>query len=271
MSRVALIRGSVADAFSNPRLWLLHLFSNALLFALATTWLLIPVANTFHLIGNVVLVVVLLAAVLILHGGTLNYFSGRQSNSLLFPAFRRAALHLFAILACLIVFYLLWLVVDKCESYGGTLPAYLRSILPVSLRRHITLSALDYLFAAVIFSARWIVAPGLVLPGLLQASSEGFRAFRWANLSTWRRSLSGPTYWFLLAIASVVGVLVTEKIMALTPDFKTSTFHGEALSLAARLFCAYVLAVFSWFLACSVVARRADSVQSVAITRDPPA
>jgi len=273
MSRLALIRGSFADAFRSPRLWLLHFFANAILFALATAWLLIPVANTFHLIFNAVLAIVLLVAVLVLHGGTLNYFSDRQINSAssIFPSFRRAAHHLAAIVACLIAFYLLWLLVDKCETYSDTLPAYIRSILPVSLRRHVTLPALDYLFAVLIFAAHWIFLPGLVLPFLLQSASKGFRAFRFNSLSVWRKSITNIAYWFLLLVASIVGVVVTEKIMGLTPDFKTSTFHGEAFSLAVRLFFAYLLGISAWFLACSVVARRASTVQPSDFSRNPSA
>jgi len=273
MSRLALIRDSFADTFRNPRLWLLHFFANAILFALATGWLLIPVANFFHLIFNAVLAVVLLIAVLILHGGTLAYLSDGQSGSSsnLMPALRRAGQHIFAIALCVVAFYLLWLLVDKCETYSATFPTYLRSTFPVSLRRHITQPALDSLFAAFIFVARWVLAPGLILPLLLQSASNGLRAFSLSGLATWRKALTSMTYWVLLTVAAIVGVVVTEKSMSLTPDFKTSTLHGEAFSFAVRLFFAYLLAICAWLLACSVVARRTDAVQSTNLTRNSAA
>jgi len=273
MSRLSLIRDSFRDTFSSPRLWLLHFFANAILFALVSAWLLIPVANTFHLILNAALGILLLIAVLILHAGTLNYFADRQNDrdSTLSGSLRRAARHLAAIAACLIVFYGLWLLVDKCETYSDTLPAYIRSTLPVALRRHLTLPALDGLFAAILFAARWIFAPALVLPLLLQSANQGFRGFTFTGISAWGRSIANISYWFLLAVAAIAGVVVAGKVMNLTPDFKISTFHAELLSFAARLSFAYLLAICAWLLACSVVVRRASAVQSASLSRNSAA
>jgi len=261
MSRLSLIRDSFADTFTAPRLWLLHFFANAILFALVSAWFLIPVASTFYLLLNAALGILLLIAILILHAGTLNYFADRLSDpvSSLFPSLRRAARHLAAIAACLVVFCLLWLLVDKCETYSDTLPAYLRSTLPVALRRHITLPALDYLFAAILFAARWILVPALVLPLLLESANKGFRAFGFTGISLWRKSITSVAYWFLLAVAAIVGVVAPEKLMGLTPDFKSSTFNREFFSFAARFFCAYLFAICAWLLVCSVVARSAKA------------
>ncbi|HMI50040.1 MAG TPA: hypothetical protein VK525_00915 [Candidatus Saccharimonadales bacterium] len=273
MSRLALIRDSFRDTFTSPRLWLLHFFANAMLFALVSAWLLIPVANTLYLILNAALGVLLLIAVLILHAGTLNYFADRQSDadSSLGGSLRRAARHLAAVAVCLIVFYGLWLLVDKCESYSDTLPAYIRSTLPVALRRHLTLPVLDRLFAAILFAARWIFAPALVLPLLLQSANQGFRGFTFAGISAWGRSIASIAYWFLLAVAAIAGVVAAGKVMDLTPDFKSSTFHAELLSFAARLLFAYLLAICAWLLVCSVVARRANAVRSAGLPRNSAA
>jgi len=273
MSRLSLIRASFRDTFSSPRLWLLHFFANAMLFGLASAWLLLPVANAFHLVVNAAFGVLLLTAVLILHAGTLNYFADRQNDadSSLVPPLRRAARHLAAIAACLIVFYGLWLLVDKCETYSDTWPAYIRSTLPVSLRRHLTLPALDRLFAAILFAARWIFVPALVLPLLFQSANQGFGGFTFTGISAWIRSITSSTYWFLLAVAAIVGVVVTGKVMELTPDFKSSTFPGELFSFAARLSLAYLLAICAWFLVCSVVARRANAVRSAGLARNSTA
>ena len=62
-------------------------------------------------------------------------------------------------------------------------------------------------------------------------------------------------YWCVLLFAALLGVFATQKLMAWTPDFKTSTIHVEALSLGVRLFFAYLFGLTSWMLTSSVVGR----------------
>lgn len=257
MSRLAIFRSAVLDAIRSPRLWLLHFFANAILFLAVTGWLLIPVANTMHLIFNALLALVLLAAFLVLYGGTLVYFSDRSTNdhAPLTPVFRRALTHLPAVLLCLVFGALFLLLADKLETYQDTLPTYLRSILPAFLRRHITLPALDMLFTIVVFFVRWIFFSGLLFPFLVQSASNGFHAFGKQGLKVWRTTIWNITYWLTLTLAALVGVFFTGKLMSFKPDFASSSFNGEALHFAMRFLLAYVLAIFSWFLACSVVAR----------------
>lgn len=264
MSRLAIFRSAASDAIRSPRLWLLHFFANAILFLAVTGWLLIPVANTMHLIFNALLALVLLAAFLVLHGGTLVYFSDRSTNdhAPLTPVFRRALAHLPAVLLCLVLGALFWLLADKLETYQGTLPTYLRSILPVFLRRHITLPALDMLFTIVVFFVRWIFFPGLLLPFLLQSASNSFHAFGKQGLKVWGTAVWNITYWLTLTLAALLGVFFTDKLMGFKPDFASSSFNGEAMHFAVRFLLAYILAIFSWFLACSVVARCANAVRS---------
>jgi hypothetical protein len=257
MSRLETVRGALTDCFRNGRLWFIQFFANPILFGLLVAWLFIPVASNVHLILNFVFAILLLAATLALHAGTLNSFADRQSgqNAPLWPAFRRALAHLIPVAICIGVFCLLWLGVDKLESYQPNFPPYVRSTLPVSLRRHITLPTLDTLFALAIFICRWILAPALILPLLAQAADRGFRGFGVHGLSAWRKTIFSFAYWLVITFAALLGVLATQKLMAWTPDFKTSTTHSEAVSLAWRLCTAYLFGLFSWMLACSVVGR----------------
>jgi hypothetical protein len=257
MSRIELARGSFADCFRSGRLWLIQFFVNPILLALFAAWLLLPVASSIHLIFNFLLALVLLVAVLTLHAGTLNCLYDRQANNSapILPAFRRALRNLLPIAICVALFCVLWLLVNKLESYQPNVPSYIRSTLPVFLRRHVSLHALDNLFSAAIFIARWILAPGLVLPFLLQVANSGFRGFGKEGFIAWRKTIFNLIYWLVLLFAALVGVLATERIMALTPDFKTSTFLSEEISLAVRLFVSYFLGLFSWILTCSLLAR----------------
>jgi len=257
MSRFEIARGAFTDCFRSPRLWLVQCLANIILFALLVAWLLVPVASNLHVVFNFVFAALLLVATLTLHSGTLNVCLDRlrSTPAPLWPAFRRALRHIVPVAICIAAFCFLWLLVNALGSLQTAFPSYVRSTLPVALRRHISLHALDNLFAAALFVARWVLAPGLLLPLLLQTSDLGFRGFARQGLSAWRKTIFNFSYWLTLLVAALVGVLATGKLMAATPDFKTSTFHGEAFSLAARLVVAYLLGLFSWILTCSVASR----------------
>lgn len=256
MIRLEIVRDAFLDCGRNGRLLLLHIFANPVLFGLFALWLLIPVATGFHLLVNFIVAVGLLGVVITLHAGTLNYYSDCQfGGTPFFSPFRRALRHLLPVAVCLAVFCVLWLLVEKLKSFQITFPTYLRSTFPVSLRRHVTLSALDSLFTAAIFFVRWIFLPAFVLPLTFQAADRGFRGFGKVGFSAWSRTVLNLSYWIVLLVSALVGVLGSGKLMALTPDFKTSTFHGELASLIVRLPVAYVLGLFPWLFACSMVGR----------------
>ena len=272
MSRLAIIRGVVTDCFPNVGLWLVQFLANPILFALFVAWLLLPVANSWHLVLNFLLILVLLVAIFVLHAGTLNYFSERQSSASvpLWPAFRRALKHLAAVTICVFLFYLLWLFADKLETYQDNFSAYMRSLFPAFLRRHIQLPALDILYGVVLFAIRWILFPGVLLPFALQVAGHGFRGFGRQGRAAWKKAVSSLSYWLVLLVAALLGVWATDAFMGWTPDFRTSTFGHEAVSLGFRLFFAYVFGLFAWILACSAVGRHGISVSVGASTTDVP-
>lgn len=258
MSAPNTSRGTISGCFRNGRLWLIQFLANPAIFGLFAVWLLIPVARTWQVVLNALFVLVLIAAAVALHGGTLNYFyeEHRGEKIPLKNAFLRALGNIFPILICAAVFYGLWLIVDWAGSYQDTVPTYLRSEFPAFLRRHITLSFLMTSFDVIIFILRWIVVPGLVLPFALNASNRGFRGFGPRGFSTWRKSIFSRAYWFVLALAAVVGIYITNELVGWTPDFRTSTYRHEILSMVVRLLISYCLALTAWMLACSAVGRR---------------
>lgn len=257
MPHFEIARAAFADCYRSRRLWLIQFIANPILFGLFAAWLLIPVASSLHLIWNFLFALFLLAAVLVLHAGTLNWFfdHGHREAFPLWPAFRRAARHLFSIAVCVACLYFLWLLVDKLETLSNSLPAYIRSTFSVFLRHYITLGALDELFSVALFFSRWILAPGLLLPLFLQAADRGFRDFGLRGLAAWRKAILNPLYWLLITSSALLGVFATQVLMDWTPDFRISTFHSEGFSLAWRLLASYLLGLFSWLLVCSMVGR----------------
>jgi hypothetical protein len=128
------------------------------------------------------------------------------------------------------------------------------------------------LFSVVLIISRWIFAPGLLLPFLAQAAAHGFRGFDQQGFRAWRKTVLSLAYWLALTFAALLGVFATQKLMAWTPDFKTSTTHSEAISLAWRLFIAYLFGLFSWMLTCSVLGRYSAAAESSSdVTGNPSA
>jgi hypothetical protein len=266
MSRFEEPRLVLAGGFRSGRLWLLQFFINPILAGLFAAWLLIPEANLWQLASNVLLAVVMVAATLLLHAGTLNFFSDqfREQPAAIKTAFRRALRHFAAIAVCAIVFYLVWTLAGGLAGYQETLPTYVRSILPATIREYIPLSVLIGSFEVLVFLLQWVAVPGLLLPLMLRAADQGFRGFGRAGWKTWKTTIASLHYWLILAVAALLGVYGSNTLLGWRPSSESPTFGGETENLVLRMFLAYGLALLSWMVACSLIGRRAGSAQDAA-------
>jgi hypothetical protein len=258
MSRFEEPRLILTGSLRSGPVLLLQFFLNPILFALFALWLLIAEATVWQLALNVVLVVVIVTGGLLLHGGTLNYFSDRfrDEGAGVAKAFGRALRHLGAIAACAVIIYWVWALAGQLSDYGQTVPTYLRSTLPAFLRQHISLAPLTGVYDGLVFLLRWVVIPGLSLPLVLRAADQGFRGFGRAGWAAWKKTIASFQYWMILVIAALLGVYASDKIMDWRPTSKDTTFLTETASLVLRLFFAYLLGLFSWLLACALIGRR---------------
>jgi hypothetical protein len=265
MSHLEEPRLVLADSLRSGRLWLLQFFVNPILAGLFAAWLLIPEAKIWQLGLNVLLVAVIVPVALVLHAGTLNYFSdqSREQSAAVTTSFGRALRHFAAIVVCALVFYLIWTLAGGLDRYHETFPAYVRSTLPVSVRQHVSLGALSGTFDAVVFLLQWVAVPGLLLPLALLGADQGFRGFGRAGWKTWRTTIASLQYWVILAFAAFLGVFGSRTILGWRPASESPTFAGETANLVFRLFLAYGLGLFSWMVACSLIGRRSGSAQSV--------
>jgi hypothetical protein len=265
MANFAFAAEAFKACFKSWQLWLIQFVANLLLFGLFAAWLLIPVANAGYLVLNILFALLLLVAALVLHGGTLNYFHSQSQNegASLKDVFACALRNLLALVVCVGFVYLLSIAVSKVDAYQETFPAYLRSITPMFLRKHAGLPVFEGFFDAILFALRWILLPGLVLPFLASASRLGFGGFGRQGLTTWKKTVRSVAYWGVVILSALLGVLATQKIMGLTPDFRTSTFASETASLVFRGLVSYLLGLFAWLLACSVVGRGGGDVRTV--------
>lgn len=256
----------LAGSFRSGRLWLLQLVLNPILFGLFAAWLLIPEAKIWQLALNVLLVVLIAAAALVLHAGTLNYFNDqfREQPAAVTTAFGRALRHFAAVATCAVIFYLVWSLAGGLGRYQETFSIYVRSTLPASVRAHIPLGVLTWFSGALVFLVQWVVVPGLLLPLALRAADQGFRGFGREGWQAWRTAIASLHYWLMLAVAAFLGVYGTITLVSWRPSSENSTFAGETANLVLRLFLAYILGLFSWMVACSLIGRRSVPAQSFA-------
>ncbi len=266
MSRFEEPRLILAGSLRSGRLWLLQFFVNPILAGLFAAWLLVPEAKIWQLALNVLLAVVIVAAALVLHAGTLNYFSDqfRGQPAKITAAFGRALRHFAAIAVCAIVLYLVWTLVGGLDRYHETFPTYVRSTLPVYVRQHIPLGVLIGIFDALVFLLQWVAVPGLLLPLALLAADQGFRGYGRAGWKSWKTAVASLHYWVILAIVAFLGVYASDTIMGWRPSSESPTFAKETANLGLRLFLSYGLGLFSWMVACSLIGRRGGSAQNVA-------
>ncbi len=257
MSSFEILHDARSSLLHSKRVWLIQFIANPLLFALFVGWLLLPVATEFHLLLNGLVIVVVAAAALVLHGGTLNFYSAQHGdeNAPARIAFGRAARNILAVAACAALIFVLWALLDATESAQLTLPFYVRSLLPEFIRRRLEPSWFQIALEGIVFAIRWVVIPGFVLPLLVEAANSGIRAFGKPGGAAVRNSAKRVSYWLVLLLAAVAGFIAPASLMEWSPEFKNPTLHLEAISLAARLSASYILAVASWLLVCSIVGR----------------
>lgn len=257
MSRFELFHDAGSSLIQSKRVWVLQFAGNSLLFVIFIGWLLLPVASDLHLVLNGAIVILLGATALVLHGGTLNFYSeqNRSERPLVRSAFRRAVRNIFAIAAGAALLFVLWTLLDSTESLQIALPFHVRSLLPEFVRMHVELWWFQISLEGIVFAIRWVIIPGLILPLLLEAANVGFRAFGKAGWAVLRSSVKRAGYWLVLLLAAFAGCLAPAALLDWTPEFKNPTVILEAVSLMARLSAAYILSVASWLLVCSIVGR----------------
>jgi hypothetical protein len=266
MSRSEEPRLVLAGSFRSGRLWLLQFLVNPVLAGLFAAWLLIPEARIWQLVSNVLLALVIVAAALVLHAGTLNYFSDqfREQPAAIKTAFGRALRHIVAIAVCAVVFYVVWMLAGGLAGYHETFPTYVRSTLPAFIREHISVGVLTGLFDVLVFLLQLVAVPGLVLPLTLRAADQGFGGFGRSGWKTWKITIASVQYWAILAVAAFLGVYGSNTLLGWRPISESPTFAGETANLVLRMFLAYGLMLLSWMMACSLIGRRAGSTQGFA-------
>jgi len=256
MVRWSALKDALILAVSSWRLWLVQFLGNVVIFLIFVWWLRTPDAHWWQLLFGFLLIVFGVAATLVLHGGTLDFFqiAHQGKEGTLATAFSKAVRHLPALVLWAVIFVVLQLLLGKLDQYAISLPGFLRSEFPAWLRRMISEPRLDSMYSGLIWLLRWVILPGLLLPFALFCADQGFRGF--TALRDWWRVQRSLGYWVVLLVAAVFAVLSVQALMSWRLDPRTATLTAEQISLFFRLLLAYLLGIFSWLLVCSVLGRK---------------
>jgi hypothetical protein len=254
ISRWDSLREVFVPSLANLRVWLLQFFGGIVI-ALAFVGFLQTGETWGPLILGSLLLLTAAVVWLTLDGGTFNYYLDQQrgQTSLLKPALIRALKHILPLAILAVVFYLLRLLVDKLDDYHYSVPGYLRSEFPAWLRRNVSETRVQNLYDLFVFFLRWIMLPALLLPFASLCADRGFRGF--VAVRTWARMLRNRSFWGVLIVASILGILVPSAILGWRLDPKTATSTSEAIFLGFRMFLGYLLVLCAWLMVCSMLAR----------------
>ena len=257
MRSILSICKAVARRLGDWRVWLVHLLGNPLLFALFVGWLFIPESRSWQLGFSFLGVILLAAATLLLEAGTLGYFASDAQAGLasVRDAYGRSFRNFGAVLACGAVACLGWWLAGRLEIYEITLPAYLRSEMPVAMRRHITRAEIGHAYAVFTFVVHWILCPGLLLPFVAAATRFGFRGFPQGVVASWRAICSG-SYWLLFSVLALAGLLLTGRLISWRPQAHDATVAHESVSMVLRLSSAYLIGLTAWLGTCALLGSR---------------
>jgi uncharacterized membrane protein YidH (DUF202 family) len=249
------LREALALVLRTPLLWGVQFLGNALVLAAFAGWLHLPEAHWWDLLLTVIVIALVAVAVVVLHGGTLNYLHSAHANrnTPLTPEFKMALKNFFAIAVWAAVFFSLWFLADSLSDYSYSFPGYLRSELPSWLRKHTTDTGFTDTYTFLVNVLRWVVLPGLLLPLAALAADRGFRGL--VQFREWGRTLKRVSYWIVLVLAVILGVFLVAGLMEWKPDPRTATLRGDAVSVFFRLLASYLLALFSWLWMCSMLGR----------------
>ena len=238
----------------------LHLAGNILLPALAYGWLWIPDSNGFYLMLSLLGGLVLAAAALWLHSGTLVYFRQvhRREQPTLDEALRSTLPRLPSLAGACVILYLAFVVLLVLVLFWGFMAewgvGWLASTLSMTFGKPVSLDFLHYIGTSWLMPLLTdILLPLAVLPFLALAASEGLRGLRRPGRRQARQAWRQRHYWGSGAILLLLIRNVPRGVVDWAPEFGGLAL--ETISMAVRFSLAYLLFVALWLTLISILSR----------------
>lgn len=247
-------RDTLTYVLEGKRVWLVHLFTNALLMAGFFYWTRIPEATGWQFAFTVVFGLIIAFVAVWLHSATFLYFRA-DSRHRFRASLRKSIIHIPAFLLWLLIFgFVLWRI-GTLSNYDQQIGGWVRHVLPSFLRRRITMRGL---FAA----SHWLtwflycfLWPILFLPFGGQAAAKNLRG---TVNAVALRPVCELRFWLAYLVCFVVGAYVPYRLAWMVPT-KPSPLNTQTISMVVRLGLGYLLLVTAWVVLCAAIMRASGS------------
>lgn len=273
MSTREQYRGFLRDTFAqlcrNRRMWLLHLFVDAVLIFLGCAWFWTPDKTSFQFITNGVSAVGFIIIVLWFQGGTLVFYRHQQApDTATETAFRLSRRHLPALIVWLVLAVLAYWFLGWLADQVGAVAAWVASLLTFKTQHPITPNTIATIYDYImLFFAYWLW-PTVLLNAASRTAENGFsgiahffRGWFW-SFRSWQTLVA-------YAVILFVGWWVPYRLTEWTPGPVTLT--SESISAIIRFLVSYVLMMSMWLLLCSALGRARRHEQPAAAASPQPA
>jgi len=254
----------VMAVWNSKRVWLVHLFANALLFAAFFYWLRIDDESSFHVAISVLMGAAILLCTMWLHAATMDYFHSyhAHTNASFGEAMRMTLARVPAFLVWAVMFGVVLDVVGAAWDYDAQVGGWTRHVLPLLLRKHVSPRGMTSAFVAIVGFVFYFLWPLVFLPVAAQVARFNFRGFFGRPLLNAFRPVRELRFWAVYIVCFVVGMYVPYKFANVIPK-ENASLHYQTASMVARLGIGYTLLVTAWLVVCSAMARVLESEQEV--------
>ena len=217
-------------------LLLCQLVGNALLLWLGYYWLGLGEANGLQLSWSAIVILLLLALTLWLHGSAFAFF--RTSEDLT-PSAVRVFRHLPALAALALFALLCYGLLAWWQTHLAREGFLIASYLTLTLRHPVKPSTTVRALEATLWTLRWIVLPVIFLPLLSEIAVDGWSGFSKRSFRRQRKWM----YWIEVGALLLCGLWVPFKLLHWIPEWKN--FNLPLLSFTARASSGYLLFIAS--------------------------
>ena len=248
------------DTFSavwnSKRVWLIHVFANALLFTAFFYWLRIDDESGFHVAITVLLGAAIILCTMWLHAATMDYFHAYHVGDT--PAFghsmSKSLARVPAFLVWALVFGVVLELIAGAWDHDAQIGGWSRHLLPLFLRKHLSPREMTSAFVALVWFVFYFLWPILLLPVAAQVARFNFRGFFGRPLLNAFRPIRSLRFWILYIVCFVVGLYLPYRLANVVPK-EHASLHYQTTSMAARIGIGYLLLIAAWLVVCSATTR----------------
>lgn len=261
------VREAVDAAWHSKQVWLLQVLLNPVLLVAAALWLNIPEAHVWQLLLSAIMVLIVALAWVWLQAGSLAYFALTEKERNLREAFAGTLRSLVPFLAWIALMVFCLDFVAGWHENTRPMASYIRSGFSRVMRNHFSQAQADWLLTSLAWFVFWILVPGVFLPLAREIARRGVRGFDKVGWMWWFRTVRSGWYWIGVALLSVLGVYLPQRLIAWLPLM--SSYASEMTSLILRFTAAWLLASAAWTLLLSLLG--AYSRRAPEVSGQPPA